>query len=843
MGWENRGSGDLPPFGRQGDFERGGEPDALGDQETHILPQPPQGQPSGGQPSGGQPSQPAELAQSWQGEASVPQDDWITQDLPPELARKPLPKKLPRELGAARRSRRPLIIAISAVLVVAVVAGGIAFAVRGMQTGTPGKPGGPNCGSNTPCKVAQDYLAAYTGGNYEQMYAQTSSASRKRFGDPAILQGNYKDAHDYIVNRTSALVNEARIYQMGATQETAKQTSATTATVLAHIEMKSSRLGTITQDITLPLTQEQGTWRVDWSPGLVFSQLDDTAADPHYTRKLHLFMADGSRGTIFDRDGNVLAQDTTVYQIGVVPGNIKNEAAMLSVLSTKLGISQQNIKSAYAGASSGDFVVIRTVPPQLYTTIQDAINAQIGNGVKVQPTMGRVYPYGTDTAAVTGYVSIVTPDDLKNDSSHYYEQGDLVGHAGVEQWAEQSLRPIRGGKLDIVNINADGTFGQVAYTVTSRAAANGADVHTTISISNQQAAMGAMRATPTGQGIGAFEVVPSTGEVLVMASWPACDPNDFSLGFGTGINACVGSAQKPLLNYAIQSAVPTGSVFKIVTMAAALENGYTSTQQIACPGSYQVPGESDVRHDWVPGGRGNMTLEVALAASCDTVFWQVGVALDGKDPNILPSMAKSFGFGAATGVVGVASGVENPGLVPDPAWVQKQGKQWSASNAADLAIGQGDFEATPAQVAMMSAAIANNGVRMQPRLVTSVTDLSGRTVASYPATQLGTLPVSAANLQNIEVGMVMATSTPQGTSSSLFRSFSISVAGKTGSAESGQPTPHAWFACFAPAAPLSAPQTPVQAQVASGVLNAYAGHGADWAAPITLAMLHAYFKV
>jgi penicillin-binding protein 2 len=827
MGWENRGPGDLPPFGRHEDLGMGGNSDPLADEDTHVL----------------RPLQPLSQPQPEPGAgASVPQDDWITHDLPPELAQRALPK-LPRNFGEPRPNRRPLFIALSAVLLIAVVAGGVALAVHGAQAGTPGKPGGAGCGADTPCKVAQDYLAAYTGGNYEAMYARTSAASHKRFDDHAILQGNYKDAHDYIVSRTSALVSQAAIYEIGATQETAKQVTDSTATVLAHIEMKSSRLGTLTQDTTLPLVKEQGTWRVDWSPGLIFSKLDDPA-DPQYTRKLHLFTADGSRGTIYDRDGNVLAQDTTVYSIDVIPGQIKNEGTLLSVLSANLGMSADAIKAKYAGAGATDLVVIRTVPPQLFNSIQGAINALGSNGVIVKTTTGRVYPYGADLAAVTGYVSIITADDLKADSQHYYEQGDTVGHSGVEAWGEQVLRPVRGGKLDIVNINADGSFGQVAYTIAQRDAANGNDVHTTISLSVQQATMKTLRGQSTGQGIGAFAVDPATGEVLVMGSWPACDPNDFSLGFATGINACVNSPQKPLLNYAVQSAVPTGSVLKIVTLAAGLENGVSPTQTIPCPGTYQVPGESVIRTNWQPNGQGNLTPEQALAVSCDTIFWPMAVQLNTKDPNLFPNMVKAFGFGAATNVVGVPTGVENAGIVPDPQWIQStQGKQWSASAAADLGIGQGYFEATPTQVAMMSAALGNNGVRLRPRLVTSVTDPTGKTVTSFPLEQVGTLPISANTLHQVEVGMLMATSTPSGTSYGVFHGFPILVAGKTGSAESGQPTPHAWFGCFAPAAPLNGSSSPVQAKIAVGILNAYAGHGATDAAPVARALLKAFFKV
>lgn len=830
MSWENRGGGNTPPGERSGNGDQlPGEPEPFGG-DTFILPGAGQGdarlsnKPASGEPGMDQP---------------VPPDVWLTQDLPPEYLQRPLPK--PPRIGRPRGSYRRLgVVLLTLLLLVAIVTSGVLYATRKGNPGhTTGKPSS-GCATNTPCRVANDYIAAYTGGNYEAMYKLTSQASQQRFSAAAILQGNYKDAHDYIVNRTAALLDSARISSISATADPIQNVNSGSATDLIHFTMQSARVGTITEDITLPLVSERGQWRVDWSPGLIFPQLDDPKYDPNYQRKLRMYGQDAQRGTIFDRDGHPLAQDNTVYEIDVVPGKITDENKLLSVLSASLGMSQTSIKALYAGQPATAVVPIRTMPPQVFTPIQTAVNQL--PGVQVQATMGRVYPYGTDAAAVTGYVQIVSADDLNNDKTNYYDDGDVIGRSGVEAWGEQYLRPTKGGKLVIVTPNADGSDGQVDYTIGQRDPVRGDDIYTTVSMPSEQVAMAAAAKVSGGQDKGVFAVNPVTGEVLVMASFPACDPNDFSLSFQTGINACLNAPNKPLFNYAVSGAVPIGSVFKLVTLAAGLENGLSASQIFTCQGTFQVPGETTVRHDWKTDGHGTITAVQAIPESCDVVFWQVALMLDKKDSNILPNMARSFGYGAPTGVIGVPAGVEAAGIVPDPAWMQQNNKgTWTASDAANLGIGQGFFEGTPAQMAVSTAAIANGGKRMRPYLVSAIKNAAGVTVQTYGPSQAGTLPVTAEHLSDIQAGMIAAVGDPSGTSYFLFKGFPIRLAGKTGSAESSQDAPHATFALYGPASPVSGPT--VTPQIAIAALNTYAGHGADFAAPIILAVLKQFFNV
>lgn len=760
------------------------------------------------------------------------QDEDITLDLPEALRPKP-----PREPRVSHASS-PLVRVVLVLLVIAVISG-VAFYARGEgQGGDSTLP--PGCADqNSPCQVAHDYVVEYAAGKYDAMYQFVSNASKTRFGDNAILSGNYANAHDYIVNRTQSLLAAAQVYSVQVTTGDQRFTGQSTAIVPAHVVMQTIRVGTITQDINLPLVLEQGNWRVSWSPGLVFAQLDD-ANDPQYQRRLHLFLYDGHRGRILAADGTVLADDETVYTVGVVPGQIKNESTMLQTLAKDLDFTPSQIKQLYQQAGASTFVPVRTIAQALYAHVQPDLAPLQGAGVQIEQAVRRVYPYGADTAAVTGYVAPVSDQDLVNDSDHYYESNDFIGRAGIETWAEQQLRPVKGGELDILPLNPDGTYGAPSYTIARRAPADGADVHTGINIALQQRAMADMRKAPHPSGTAVLD--PTTGAVLALASNPIYDPNDFSLGFTPNESVRFQALDHPYLDRAVQSAYPIGSAFKVTTLAAALESGVPTNKVFDCEGTFLVPGQPTPLHDWVAHGHGNLTEIMALAESCDVVFWQIGVSLNAQNPNLLPNMAKGFGYGAKTGIVGLPNDEETAGLVPDPAWLQQtQNAGWSPIDAANLSIGQGFFQASPLQMAVVSAAVADNGQRLQPRLVMSVVKPDGQTVFSSTVKVVGTLPLSADHLAVLQAAMLGPTTDPHGTSYGVFGHFPVLVGGKTGTAESGSASPHSVFLAYAPAAPLSGTPTPPRIALATLIENQ--GHGVDYAAPLVKDLLKSFFGV
>ncbi len=828
---------------------RGDETDAerfsAEEEETRVL------------PPGQSLEQPPALATS---SAELPPAglDDATVDLPPEaLAR--LGQKAPPQRATPRRSpapkpatnaggrRLPSFVAylLTTALVVAVVAAA-AYAIIGPAVAKKAAINDfTGCSTGSPCQVANAYLAAYTGGKYSAMYALTSSASRTRFSAPAILRAaasysvnpaSYSSAQDYITRRTQGIVDQAQVYGMSATLGDLHKVSATSVTFPARVIMRSASLGDIAVDITVPLSLAQNSWRVDWSPGLIFPQLDDSA-DPNYTHLVRFAPQSAQRGTIYSADGHVLAQDATVYIVGVVPAKISNANAVTQALVKNLDLTPAELTSDYGGKDANTFWPVRTITPMLYAQVSASLNVA---GIQTQQTTGRVYPYGTTMAPVTGYIGQVSPSDISSDPVHYYQSGDLIGRAGVEAWGEQNLRPTKGGRLDIRERNADGSDGPVVATIAQRAPQNGESITTTVDIATQQTAMAKLAAS--GHPGGAIALAPTTGAVLAMASVPTYDPNDFSLGFTANEQARFNALDSPYLNRATMAADPTGSIFKIVSLAAALEHGIPASYVFTCTGTYQVPGENHLRNDDNPHGHGNLTAPVALGPSCDVVYWTIGVMLNQQDANILPTVARGFGFGSPTGMVGLPASEDAPGLVPDPAWLKaNQNANWSPTDAANLAIGQGFFEATPVQVAQMTAAVANNGLRMRPQLVSKIVDANGVTTNVFPPAPEGQIPLSAANVQVVQVAMLGPIYAPGGTSVNEFVNYPVTVAGKTGTAESGQPQPHAWFTAYAPASKLSGP--PASPQIAVGVLVTHSGTGDAFAAPITKAILSAYLRI
>jgi penicillin-binding protein 2 len=215
------------------------------------------------------------------------------------------------------------------------------------------------------------------------------------------------------------------------------------------------------------------------------------------------------------------------------------------------------------------------------------------------------------------------------------------------------------------------------------------------------------------------------------------------------------------------------------------------------------------------------------------VFWKIAVLLYQQNPTILSDTARAFGLGSPTGIIGLPAGEESAGQVPD---------LQSPTDAANLATGQGALQATPAQIALIGAALGNKGVRMQPHLVSTVTASgSSVNVKTFPAAQVGTLPLSADNLRVVQVAMIGVTSTPEGTAYPDFATYSIRVAGKTGTAESGNGNPpHSWFTCYAPSTSLSG--SPVTPKIAIGAVVEYSGFGEEFAVPIAKRIISTYLN-
>jgi penicillin-binding protein 2 len=326
----------------------------------------------------------------------------------------------------------------------------------------------------------------------------------------------------------------------------------------------------------------------------------------------------------------------------------------------------------------------------------------------------------------------------------------------------------------------------------------------------------------------------SDGSLLALASNPSFDPNGFILGLSDQqAQALFQNADQPLTNRPTLGAYPAGSTFKTVTMSAGLGSStFGPGSMFTCTGVWN--GLGIPMHCWKIGGHGNISLTEALAQSCDVVFYEVGHTLDVKNHDLLPELAKGFGVGQTTGIVGVQ---EAAGILPSPTWKeQTQHEPWYPGDPVNLAIGQGALLVTPLQMVNWIAAIANGGTVWTPRIVDKVLAPTGEQSTPAPVKKRGTLPATADELAAVRAAMrrvIDETDNWLGTGSWAFRDFPIAVAGKTGTAQSGQSEPHAWFASFAPAD---------KPEIAVVAMAEHAGEGADVAAPICRTVYEAYFK-
>jgi peptidoglycan glycosyltransferase len=375
---------------------------------------------------------------------------------------------------------------------------------------------------------------------------------------------------------------------------------------------------------------------------------------------------------------------------------------------------------------------------------------------------------------------------------------------------------------DILNGTADELWKTRLKQLVTGAQQQGSSVELTLDPKAQEAAAKAM-----GNQKGAVVAVdPSTGKVLALYSSPSYDPNQLAGHDTTKVNAAwrklVDDPSRPLTNRAIQGdTYPPGSTFKLVTSAAALESGdYTPDTVVPAPTTYKLPGSTHVLHndgDVSCSPTGKMTLEDALRISCDTAFAQLGVKL-GDDA--VRSQADKFGFDTDLSIPLTVTQSKFPSDL-DPA------------QTAISSIGQGNVRATPMQMAMVSAAIANGGVEMQPYLVQSVRDPSLAIVSQTSPKKLRR-SVSSHTADELTQMMEKVVQSGTGTPAQI---PGVQVAGKTGTAENapGQ-APHAWFTSFAPA---DDPKVAVAVIVEHGGTEGSEGSGATVAAPIAKAVMQA----
>jgi penicillin-binding protein 2 len=436
----------------------------------------------------------------------------------------------------------------------------------------------------------------------------------------------------------------------------------------------------------------------------------------------------------------------------------------------------------------------------------------------------RVYPQEGLAGQVIGYVSEVTADDLDTLGAEGYRAGDVVGRSGLEYGAEDLLRGTPGWSL--VAVDADGTESVLYQTEM----VPGADVSITIRPGIQLTAQQAL----SGHASGATAVIdPRSGDVWALASQPGFNPNSMTLGTTLAGQPLTPAGQGNIFNKAVLGAYPAGSSFKPFTLAAALMTGVvTPASTRTCPPTWQYG--NFTFHNYMDHTLpGQVSLAQAMAFSCNTTYMPLAYDVFTVNETALTDLLKDFGFGAPTGIGYL---VEESGIVPDDAWLRENGRGgFSGFEQVQLAIGQGAFLGTPLQLANAFAAIGNGGTLWQPRIVTSATLPDGTVVEEVEPTVKHEIPVSPQDLAYVTDTLQAVVTLPYGTGTAAFAGFGIPVAGKSGTAETGTPDPHAWFPAYAPAD---------DPQIAVATILPYIrlGTGGTDAAPLVRQVMARYFS-
>jgi cell division protein FtsI/penicillin-binding protein 2 len=381
------------------------------------------------------------------------------------------------------------------------------------------------------------------------------------------------------------------------------------------------------------------------------------------------------RGSILDRNGKPLAMDGKVDVVGVVPADLQDEEATIQQLSELIAMPVDEIKAAYADAEPGWFMPIKQYPGEVDPKTLSAIGKM--PGVQVREETARIYPLGKRAAHITGYVTKVTQEDLEADTTGKLIGLDWIGRSGVEAGANDILSGSPGGRLAVVDCETRAE----RTVIGKRRPVEPQDVMLTIDKDFQvqvDKALGSVHGS-------AVILDPRTGAVLALASRPSYDPNWFVGGFAAkDLDFINNESERPLLNRATDASYPTGSIFKVITMAAGMEHlGLEGDSNVECPQEWSLPGTDQIWRDWTyetgSPAQGTITLHNALVNSCNTVFYQLGAELDKKNESYLPEMTKAFGLGAPTEIPYFS---EVSGIVPDPEWKQTViGDYWARGDA------------------------------------------------------------------------------------------------------------------------------------------------------------------
>lgn len=514
-----------------------------------------------------------------------------------------------------------------------------------------------------------------------------------------------------------------------------------------------------------------------------------------YRQSIRRVRLPARRGPIFDRRGMCLAENRPSYCIAVFveelrrPGSWTNTVNRIdevvreleAVLQVERETTREDIAWHIKRRRPLPFLAWRDVSPQTLARWAEHSARFPGVDVYVEPT--RHYPNGAVGAHVLGYVGRLDDEDVDDGAPYHFYLPEIEGKRGIERSLNSALAGRAGGRL--IRVDASGFKHDETGELEPQ---SGHTVTLTIDLRIQSL----LESLLTNQVGAAVVVDPRNGEVLALASAPGFDPVE--LRTVTGWKKLRSDPAKPLYNRAVSGAYAPGSTFKPVVAAAALEAGRVTPQTTYfCPGYFAVGG---VRfHCWRRSGHQRLAMRKAIEQSCNAFFCELGVHCGFER---IHEVAHALRFGAATGI---RLENESSGLLPDSAWKRKHfGDDWRTGDTCNISIGQGALLATPLQMALFAATLANYGTIYQPRLVRAIQAPDGTARRFHEGVVAGRVQWQRETFEVIRDGMYDVVNAPSGTGKRAWTA-AVAVAGKTGTAEYGPRSArrkYAWMIAFAP---------------------------------------------
>lgn len=543
--------------------------------------------------------------------------------------------------------------------------------------------------------------------------------------------------------------------------------------------------------------------------------------------RINIRLIPPERGEIFDRNGQIIAQNSPSYRIVIVREDAGDVDEVVARLTKLVDIPEEDLQRALTAVNrSAPFLPVTLADQVTWDDISRvAVNAPALPGITPEVGLTRVYPQKDAFAHIVGYVGPVSDYDLSKmeDPEPVLRIPRFqIGKVGLEAREEELLRGKAGSKR--VEVNATG---RVMRELDRQEGQSGADIQLTIDSHLQnyvQARLG-------HESAAAVVIDCETGDVAACASAPSYDPNLFVRGISVAdYSLLTNNDHRPLASKTVQGVYPPGSTFKVITAMAALEEGLIGPDDtVWCPGYLEVAGRRF--HCWKRGGHGHVNLENSLKHSCDVYYYDLALKV-GIDK--ISAMAQRFGLGVKHDLPMSAVAT---GLAPNRDWKRRvHGQEWLVGDTANASIGQGYMLASPLQLAVMTARLAT-GREVAPRLVKSVDGVE------QPSGAGESLGVNENNLRKLRKAMFAVSNDRRGTAyRSRINTEAFRMAGKTGTSQVRNITAderargvirnedlpwerrdHALFVCFAP---YTSPKYAVSVVVEHG------GGGSAVAAPV-----------